>query len=232
MFNLVESVPFERLAWAAVLYHSTDSDEVEWTESGRTVRLNYSNVVNSLKLVPQTNNQTVIRLIDFLNRWGNCRMAKQKRRKLRIALGRLPRRVRSLPSLEADQDLDSETERMVFGCYSVLRNVVGPTAVSKILHLTNPRFFVMWDEAIREGARLRATNIADGYLEFLKNMRSIAKRVAEDFRVSYSDEKLGPAVFLSRKLGLHPPLSLAKFIDEYNWITVTRQAEIPPKWHP
>jgi hypothetical protein len=90
----------------------------------------------------------------------------------------------------------------------------------------------MWDEAIREDTRLRAADTADGYLEFLKKMRNTAKRVVEDFRVSYSDEKMGPAVFLSRKLGLHPPLSLAKFIDEYNWITVTRQAEIPPKWHP
>jgi hypothetical protein len=170
--------------------------------------------------------------IDFLNRWGNCRMAKQKRRKLRIALERLPRSIRSLPSLEADQDLDSEAERLVIKCYSVLRNVVGPTAVSKILHLTNPRFFVMWDEAIREDARLRAVNTADGYLEFLNKMRSVGKCVVEDFRVSYSDEKKGPAIFLSKKLGLHPPLSLAKFIDEYNWITVTRQAEVPPKWHP
>jgi hypothetical protein len=90
----------------------------------------------------------------------------------------------------------------------------------------------MWDEAIRKHARLRAVDAADGYAEFLNKMRIVGKSVVEDFQVSHSGEKNGPAIFLSKKLGLDPPLSLAKFIDEYNWITVTRQAEVPPKWHP
>jgi len=35
--------------------------------------------------------------------------------------------------------------------------------------------------------------------------------------------------FLSRQLGLKRKKKLAKFVDEYNWVTITRDLKLPPR---
>jgi hypothetical protein len=137
-----------------------------------------------------------------------------------------------LPLLEVAFSSVTEADESVAQAYRCLRNAVGPTAVSKVLHLIAPGSLMMWDDAIRQDQlpQLRAVENADGYVKFLGKMRIMARNVTSDFETSHGSNE--PASYLSEKLGLLPPLSLAKFIDEYNWLTITKQAKVPPIWHP
>lgn len=100
---------------------------------------------------------------------------------------------------------------------------IGSTAISKILHLLNPELFVVWDDKIRTKYDVRGS--ANGYVEFLKKMQKeinealleeaknkgcsrdeVARRICEEL----PSKKLGRE-FVRKK-------SLAKLIDEYNWI--------------
>jgi hypothetical protein len=109
----------------------------------------------------------------------------------------------------------------------------GPTATSKVMHILNPDLFVMWDSAIL--LHYRKTNpqingAGNGYLAFLLTMSYIAREVTKDFQKFCSTAT--PEAFLCRKLGYTLSKSLAKFIDEYNWIMFTKRMPVPPQWSP
>jgi len=60
------SLSFDRLAWAAVLYHSTESDEL--TDGKPSDKLNYAGVVDLLQAVPSgINEKTVTAVVGFPN---------------------------------------------------------------------------------------------------------------------------------------------------------------------
>lgn len=96
---------------------------------------------------------------------------------------------------------------------------VADTSASKILALINPRLFVMWDDAIWLAYYEKSTqNKSPGrtYVEFLIKMRNSAIAITNDARTKHGINR--PAEHLSRELGLKPPFTLAKFIDEYNFV--------------
>jgi hypothetical protein len=95
----------------------------------------------------------------------------------------------------------------------------------------------MWDDdiAYQYGLRLFKDNpghiySGKGYTIFLKEMQGLAKRFILDFQNRFSTGD--PAMYLSGRMHVTPAVPLAKFIDEYNWITITNKIEVPPKWHP
>jgi len=92
---------------------------------------------------------------------------------------------------------------------------LGPTGVSKVLHLLNPKFFIMWD---REIARAYGVNPnPEGYLEFTLMMRELGRKV-----LSMCSERYGwrnPEAELARKYRGKP---LTKLLDEYNWLKTRR----------
>jgi hypothetical protein len=119
--------------------------------------------------------------------------------------------------------------RLVEESYNELRmEYVGPTAVSKILHLLWPRFFVMWDDRIRteawEWKKKTFPDSAKGYLEYLAWVQG---QVLEAMREKgFSDDRimaktvigeLGPELELesSKK-------TLAKLADECLWWAANR----------
>ncbi len=107
------------------------------------------------------------------------------------------------------------------------------TAISKTMHVLKADLFVMWDNFIlshysRENQLVKATG--KGYNTFLSMMSRIAHEVTEDFHKSYPDST--PEEFLCDKLGYKLKKPLAKFIDEYNWITITKGIAVPPRWWP
>jgi GMP synthase (glutamine-hydrolysing) len=79
---------------------------------------------------------------------------------------------------------------------------VCPTASSKILHLTCPDFFVMWDSAIR---KKYGKSKCDGkeYFEFLLTMQTLMLRF--ETTINYLKEKYG------RKA--------TRIIDQFNWMS-------------
>jgi hypothetical protein len=103
----------------------------------------------------------------------------------------------------------------------------GATVISKTLHFFNVYLFVMWDGAIQSA--YGKSGEPSAYLEFLEAVQIQAKEVTDDFKqfsLPGSTES-----FLSQKLGYRITRPLTKFLDEYNWMTITRKwPPIPPDW--
>lgn len=83
------------------------------------------------------------------------------------------------------------------------RRTVGPVAASKVLHLTCPDLFFMWDSKIR---KCYEKNRGDGkeYFEFLTQMKEMCK--SEELETTIGD--------LQREYGKR----ITRIIDQYNWV--------------
>ena len=92
----------------------------------------------------------------------------------------------------------------------------------------NENMFVMWDKAIREHyyTTRRYSPGGDGYIDFLKEMQVEGNQVIDDYK------HLGlsgtPYQFISNTLNYPLIKTLAKYIDEFNWIKFTKKIAIPP----
>ena len=126
-------------------------------------------------------------------------------------------------------------------CYQTLRVTgykIGPTAIGKILHILNPELFVMWDGPIL--AHFAGTNgINDspqGYCAFLQKMNQNAVAVQQSFSVAELTPPLQsgdtPEAYLSQRMNYNPTKTMAKYLDEFYWVTVTNGVSVPPLWHP
>jgi hypothetical protein len=105
------------------------------------------------------------------------------------------------------------------------------TGISKIAHLLNDSLFVILDLRTADYFGLRGE--ADDYIKWLSTAQQHAQEATSDF------EALGlpgsPEAFLSEKLGYSSygcQKSLARFIDEYFWLTTSGNLPVPPKWVP
>jgi len=68
----------------------------------------------------------------------------------------------SIKELESLQDLIEK-------CYMEIREVVGPTSASKVLHIIAPEFFPLWDVNIRK--MYKVSDSFRGYFRFMLNIR-------------------------------------------------------------
>lgn len=93
-------------------------------------------------------------------------------------------------------DKYEEDVKKIFATFSDIKGVE-KTGTSKIMHLKLPKVFVMWDRYIRDKYGFKNGN-AEDYFNFLKKMQELFG----DVRVS--SER-----------------TLAKYIDEHNYITIT-----------
>jgi len=94
------------------------------------------------------------------------------------------------------------------------RRTVGATATSKILHLTNPAFFMMTDERVRDGWGCSDNEM--GYGNFMWRMKLFSKSIVH----KYSTDRNVPMKDAFAKLTAESKSSaktLPKLLDEYNW---------------
>lgn len=145
---------------------------------------------------------------------------------------------RTIDGFNFDEQVDNRTVREVtehlYDRFDAVPHI-GPTATGKLLHALRPRLFVMWDEDIRDHYSREGPPIAQntqGYCAFLGRMREVAAAVNEAFEETGHAHEGGPARYLSVELGIDPPKTLAKYIDEYNWVSITKGVRVPPAWHP
>ena len=130
---------------------------------------------------------------------------------------------------------------------------INDTGASKIMHIIKPNIFVMWDNEIRKHylKDFRGKNSKSGpdaYLYFMQKMQEIAipickenKNIASDLSMklkrlyegnlrNHTEEreklKLTKEIDFLEKKGK----SITKFLDEYNWIVITKKKSIPPVW--
>jgi hypothetical protein len=86
-------------------------------------------------------------------------------------------------------------------------------AASKALHLLQPRLFVMWDKEIRRSA-------PDGYGAYLLQMHGLALRLAEQAPAKDIE------AYLQKLLGYETRKTLAKYLDEYNWLEAVGREQL------
>jgi hypothetical protein len=95
----------------------------------------------------------------------------------------------------------------------------GPTGAAKILYALRPECFPPWDDAIR--AHFDWDGSDASYRRFLNKVKTEIMELASDA------DRAGISVRdISRIVG-RADSSLPKLVDEYYWITITRQFEIP-----
>lgn len=168
-------------------------------------------------------------LLQFLNQWKSRRPANL----VGVIASTLPTVVRRLgPTLESaldDADLDDEVflaSELAFDTLISLQHV-GPTTASKILGVLNPQFFVMWDGPIQQLYFHWEKRNGHAYSLFMEEMRNSALSIVAD-----ADKKgvLCPADAISNEICQQPPFTLAKFINDYVWLTVTKKERYSVEW--
>lgn len=170
-------------------------------------------------------------LIRFLNQW-RCQLADNDDMAVRIREGivRIAQLVNlfdTMTLLDVDMHTHNSLIRQIFTELDDVHGL-GSTSTAKILHILNPAVFMPWDQPIRK--EFAEHTGSWWYDDFLVWTQRIAHNVRNDFRRSFPDDE--PQDYLSGKLGYDPPKTLAKFIDEFLWLRVTKQVHIPPPWHP
>ena len=96
---------------------------------------------------------------------------------------------------------------------------VGPTGTAKILFAIRPNAFVPWDEAIREELQLDGS--AESYCNYLRLTKGYLEELLDDCNGHGLNLADLPTI-LNRPLS-----SLAKLMDEYFWVTVSRKCPSP-----
>ena len=167
-------------------------------------------------------------LVAYVNQWG-CRIPQHKSEGIAAALTDAARLLEpmAVSALEFD-DLRCSTLDVVERAFDRLTeaNGVGPTGASALLTVINPQLFVSWGEGIRNAYFPEDRPNGATYSQFLTVMRMAALAIVADARGQNGIDD--PAGALSAQLGIDPPFSLAKFVDEYNWVTLEREMVFQP----
>ena len=163
----------------------------------------------------------------FLNQW-RCRLPSESDRSVADALMELGSYREGLfnSAIEAKclDDLVFDATESAFDRLTSIRHI-GPTTASKILGVLYPRFFVMWDTDIRETYFDRSHCTGHEFAIFMKEMRSSAVSIIADARKHEIED---PAKAISNEIKQNPPFTLAKFINDYVWLTITKKERFSP----
>jgi hypothetical protein len=111
---------------------------------------------------------------------------------------------------------------ILVAAYEALLTVhgLGPTVAAKVLFALHPETAMAWDEAIRAVLNIGANG--QGYQDMLvHSMHDIQMLIAEAGRCGISNRQDIPGIVGS------PDRTLARLLDEYNWITITNGHQIP-----
>lgn len=188
------------------------------------------NCLDEVKDLSKIGDKEVIKIIDFLVGW-KCRglvgSSSPNIQKMSRQLEDMKKTLRSLNNKFKKlkgytlKDVPFENEGIEKAILTIYKDIdsieqIGPTATSKIMHIINPRLFIMWDEAIRSdkwgyGCE-RGT--ADQYIEFMKKMQSIAIAL----KTNWEEKEIEIAIKKRR--------TLTKLIDEANYMGITRNIKI------
>jgi len=237
-------ITFEKLAWAAFLariFGSTGPDA--YLSIYADSRFRESLVFDPANVSPK---EVCDKLIGgFLNRWRSRFPNRQE--SASAVLGAIQQvspfiqatRNLRIENVNFDNSVNVNTNHIsVSDAIELIFNKIAhcygnrTTAGAKILGVLNPDLFVMWDDsiALHYVSGCPGVFTGQGYAFFLREMQSAAHLCQDDFDAKIGHQDM--ALYLSNKLGLNLPLPLAKYLDEYNWITISQRIPLPPKWHP
>lgn len=233
------------LEWATFLYNVMGEDKLYFED--------LKNVRESLKTGDPGNS-----VVDFLNHWRMRLPSEPVTAEINEWYsGDTVKRLEELPSSLLELDFnDSRTVENITALFTSLDELtkISDTGISKILHIIKPEIFVMWDNEIRKHylKELQGKNNKSGpdaYLNFLRQMQEVAISICKENRNivlelsmklkrlykgnlrNYTEgpdkARLTQAIRFLEKVGK----PITKFLDEYNWIVITKKISIPPDWN-
>jgi hypothetical protein len=244
VYSLIKMINSKDLEWATFLYNVMDED-LSYLEDLQEVEKSLNTERPGKAVVGFLNNWRM-RLScnivpDKINNWYN---ADTKR-----VLEELPHSLLKVDFNKAHTVVNITT------LFNSLDKITGinDTGASKILHIIKPNIFVMWDNEIREhylkdfqGKKNKAGSKA--YLFFMQKMQEIAipickenENIASDLSMKLkrlyegnlrNHTKEPEKLRLTKKIEFleKKGKSITKFLDEYNWIVITKKISIPPVW--
>jgi len=176
-------------------------------------------------------------LVEWLNAWGCRHLSKKQHETTSTAIlewygqagARLFQKTKPIWDLD-DHDLSGAAD-----AYGSLKDKtaarryrgaktwdihIGPTAASKILFAIRPEALMPWDEAMRIG--FSCDSSPESYLKFLQDIQRLALKIrdlcnVEGFDISELPQQID-----------QPDSTVLELINEYIWITVTRNCTLPP----
>ena len=240
-------VTLDDIVWAALNYRdSGDLHTVVAGDQAYVKILKQQNFLQKLRDRPGDLRVEEIRniLVKFLNRWG-CRLRNYDNVTASGLQGCLVRTHPELSDLQKysifdfsleNVEMTEEVERVFTGFWhcgsgSTAAGNFGPTATSKLLHVINPAFFALWDEAIRIAYWKEDDRIVEsgrGYSVFMHELRKMAEHLRSECEEKFG--ALDPARLISERMKIDPPHSILKFIDEFNWVTYKLRVQRPKGW--
>jgi len=245
---------WEEFAWA-IFYNGVIGKDITG-ESDYLNLMRRTRFLQALRTKPnslQVNEIQGIIIKGFLNRW-RCRVENNRNsaNSIQRTLQNLVPYLRtlnnlSIQSIQFNNPVIASNNNTTIGqviehCYTQVRNIghnFGPTATSKLLHILQPNLIVMWDNAILKRYRNINRQISDsgrGYVAYLQTMKRLANDINANFQNSIltppAQPGQGPADYLNARMGYNPPKTMARYLDEYNWVTITYGLQGPPAWHP
>jgi len=209
MKNQYVPVTLLGLAYAAWVFRQLD-DHNSYDE--------FHNATHPLDL---TNQDHATRLRNWLNKWG-CMIKKDEPAIIWPQLNNwCSHWVAGLPSQPLRNVSDQEI-KLLAGAYDQLRGeIMGPTAASKTMFALRPDTALPWDVAIR--VELDAGDDGAAYEKMLMRSRAALNGLVENahkFRIEESQIS---------EVVCNPCRSLARLLDQYHWITITRGYQIPSR---
>jgi len=177
---------------------------------------------------PNLPDEEIDKLFQFIKRWdfhfrGNERKFKELYREIHPSLMDL--RDESFSTIDLSLEKNASNIKIAFNSMANC-NYEGrheSTDASKIIHTINPELFIMWDRKIRKGI-MGNENIqySDYYVIFLQKMKNELQELISSCR---EDSDYGEEESLGIIEELCGGKTVAKLIDEYNYMTYTMPTE-------
>ena len=211
---------YAQVRWAAAEYNNGEHNYNEY------YRVVYKPDFRGF-LSERCSESDVRKLLRFLNQWRSRRPD----RLASVLATSLPEVISNLGVLSGSaldtDDLDDSAFGYTTLAFNSLTSIqdVGPTTASKILGVLNPSLFVMWDGPIQKEYCNWQKRNGHAYSNFVKEMRNSALSIVADSRKRGIED---PAETISKEIKQNPPFTLAKFINDYVWLTVTRKHRYDP----
>ncbi len=144
-------------------------------------------------------------ILGFLNKWGLCRIPYDRKTELLQALINVKEDIKYFEGKKLWENFNfknKEQRTHLRNIFSELEDIdkISSVAISKIMHIFNPYFFMMWDNAIMKSYGFSGN--VEGYLYFLQKIKS---EIFENNLLDYYEESK-----------IRDEVTLLKLIDEYN----------------
>jgi hypothetical protein len=173
--------------------------------------------------------ETALAILQLLNKW-KCRLREvdfdttaRELANWQDACGKFlpPNSISLLEMKETDLERAALAYADLFNRKADRRRRFQATATAKTLFFLRPNAFPPWDEAIRDG--LNYDGGSESYLRFLKESQIQLLELKKSCEAAGVDVAQVPGIIY------RPASTLAKLVDEYNWVTITRGIR-PPDW--